>query len=84
MKFPVKGHGALEIDGLTPAGLPALRLVQYHAPEMTVNAHNGVGMLRVRLADVNLAPSFSNGVILPPPVLNEDRAQLEKLGSSQG
>lgn len=84
MKFLVKGHGDLEIDGMTPAALPALRLVQYHSPDMTVNCHNGVGMLRVRLADINLAPSFSKGVILPPPVLNEDRAQLERLGSSQG
>lgn len=58
MKFRVKGHGELEIDGLTPAGLPAMRLVAYHAPNMTVNCHNGVGFLRVRLADIDLAPSF--------------------------
>lgn len=80
MKFLVKGHGQLLIDGLTPAGIPALRLVQYHSPELTLNAHNGVGFLRVRLGDIDLAPSFSNGVILPPPILNEDRAQLAKLG----
>lgn len=84
MKFEVKGHGELEVEGLTPAAVPALRLVQHHSPDMTVNCKTGVGILRVRLADINLAPSFSQGVILPPPVVNEDRAQLAKLGSSQG
>ena len=79
MKFEVKGHGMLAIEGLTPAGLPALRLVQYHAPNLTVNAHNGVGMLRVKLADVDLRPSFAR----EEPV-NTDREQLSRLGSSQG
>jgi hypothetical protein len=84
MKFLVKGHGMLAIEGLTPAGLPAMRLVAFHCPNMTVNAHNGVGFLRVQLGDIELRPSFSGGVILPPPILNEDRDQLAKLGSSQG
>lgn len=81
MKFPVKGHGALEIEGLTPAGVPALRLVQYHCPDFQVACHNGVGIMRVCLKDIDLKPSFSNGVILPPPMEeNTDRAQLAKLG----
>lgn len=75
MKFKVKGHGELEIEGLTPAGLPALRLVAYHSPNMAVNCHNGTGFLRVRLADIDLAPSFS-----PREPVNTDRAQLAKLG----
>lgn len=58
MRFKVKGHGELEIEGLTLAGLPALRLVQFHAPEMAVNCQNGTGFLRVRLGDIDLAPSF--------------------------
>lgn len=75
MKFLVQGHGELEIEGLTQASLPALRLVQYHSPSLTVNAHNGVGFLRVKLADIDLQPSFT-----PSEPLNADRAQLSKLG----
>lgn len=79
MKFPVKGHGALEIEGLTPVGVPALRLVQYHCPEFQVACHNGVGIMRVCLKDIDLSPSFSK----EEPV-NQDRAQLSRLGSSKG
>lgn len=75
MKFEVKGHGRLEIEGLTPAGLPALRLVQYHSPEFQVACHNGVGIMRVCLKDVDLTPTFSQR-----EPLNTDRAQLAKLG----
>ena len=81
MKFKVKGHGELAIEGLTPAGLPALRLLAYHSPDFQVACHNGVGILRVCLKDIDLSPSFSHGVILPPPMEeNADRAQLAKLG----
>lgn len=79
MKFPVKGHGELEIEGLTPAGVPAMRLVAFHCPSMTVNAHNGVGFLRVKLADIDLRPSLT-----PLASANMDRDQLSRLGSSQG
>lgn len=58
MRFKVKGHGELEIRGLTASGLPALRLVQFHSPEMAVNCHNGTGFVGVRLGDIDLAPSF--------------------------
>lgn len=75
MKLKVRGHGELEIEGLTPAGLPALRLVAYHSPEMTVNFHTPSGLLRVLLKDIDLNPSFSH----VEPV-NQDRAQLAKLG----
>lgn len=75
MKFPVKGHGELEIEGLMPAGLPAMRLVAYHSPDMTVNCFNGAGFLRVKLADIDLRPSFA-----PVESVNQDRAQLAKLG----
>lgn len=75
MKFKVKGHGELEIEGLTNAALAAFRLVQYHSPNLTVNCHNGTGFLRVRLADVDLQPSFT-----PSEPINMDRAQLAKLG----
>jgi hypothetical protein len=77
VKFKVKGHGVLEIEGLTPAGVPALRLVQYHCPDFQVACHNGVGIMRVCLKDIDLSPSFSQ----PDPV-NTDRAQLSKLSGS--
>lgn len=77
MKFKIKGHGELEIEGLTPAGLPALRLVQYHSPDFQVACHNGVGIMRVCLKDIDLRPSFT-----PPEPLNADRAQLSKLSGS--
>lgn len=79
MKFEVKGHGPLEIEGLTPNGLAAMRLVQYHSPNLTVNAHNGVGFLRVKLVDIDLRPS-----LIPEAPANVDRDQLSRLGSSQG
>lgn len=75
MKFKVKGHGELAIEGLTPAGLPALRLVAFHSPDFQVACHNGVGIMRVCLKDIDLSPSFS-----PREPLNTDRAQLSKLG----
>lgn len=75
MKLLVKGHGELEIEGLTPAGLAALRLEQYHCPNLTLNALTTSGVLRVQLADIDLRPSFS-----PQEPLNADRAQLSKLG----
>jgi hypothetical protein len=65
MKLPVKGMGEQEIQGLTPSGLPALRLVQYHSPDLLVGGH--------RLGDIDLRPSFSEPI-------NIDRAQLAKLG----
>ena len=74
MKFKVKGHGELAIEGLTPAGLPALRLVAFHSPEFQVACHNGVGIMRVCLKDIDLSPSFSQR-----EPLNTDRAQLAKL-----
>ena len=75
MKFKVKGHGELAIEGLTPAGLPALRLVAFHSPEFQVACHNGVGIMRVCLKVIDLSPSFSQR-----EPLNTDRAQLAKLG----
>lgn len=71
----VKGHGELEVEGLTPMSLAAFRLVQYHAPNLTVNCLNGSGFLRVKLADIDLRPSFT-----PSEPVNMDRAQLAKLG----
>lgn len=79
MKFEVKGHGMLAIEGLTPAGLPALRLVQYHSPEFQVACHNGTGIMRVCLKDIDLRPSLT-----AETPANMDRAQLSRLGSSQG
>ena len=80
MKFLVKGHGELKIEGLTPAGLPALRLIAYHCPEFQVACHNGVGIMRVCLKDIDLSPSIAPAT---EPV-NQDRAQLARLSSSQG
>lgn len=68
MKAHVTGKGLVDIAGLTPAGIPALRLLQYHSPDMTVGGH--------RLGDIDLAPSFRNDPI------NTDRAQLATLGAS--
>lgn len=76
MKFHVKGHGELEIEGLTASAVPALRLVQWHAPTATMNALTPSGVLRVKLADIDLRPSFVRQEIAP----NTDRAQLAKLG----
>ena len=79
MKFEVKGHGMLAIEGLTPAGLPALRLVAFHSPDFQVACHNGTGIMRVCLKDIDLRPSLA-----PETPANMDRAQLSRLGSSQG
>ena len=76
MKFNVKGHGELEIEGLTDAAVPALRLVQWHSPNMTVNAVTPSGVLRVKLVDVDLKPSFVRRDTVP----NVDRVQLAALG----
>ena len=65
MKLSVKGSGDQEITGLTPSGLPALRLVQYHSPDLLIGAY--------RLGDIDLRPSFSEPI-------NIDRAQLKSLG----
>ena len=76
MKFHVKGHGELEIEGLTASAVPALRLVQWHAPLMTMNALTPSGVVRVKLADIDLKPSFAR----KEAETNTDRAQLAKLG----
>jgi hypothetical protein len=65
MKLPVKGMGEQEIQGLTTSGIPALRLVQYHSPDLLIGGY--------RLGDIDLRPSFSEPI-------NIDRAQLAKLG----
>jgi len=79
MKFEVKGHGMLAIEGLTPLGVPALLLVQYHSPDFQVACHNGTGIMRVCLKDIDLRPSLT-----AETPANMDRAQLSRLGSSQG
>jgi len=78
MKFEVKGHGMLAIEGLTPAGLPALRLVAFHSPDFQVACHNGTGIMRVCLKDIDLRPSLT-----AESRDNMDRAQLYRLGPSQ-
>jgi hypothetical protein len=75
MKFLVQGHGDVEIAGITPVAIAALRLVQYHAPGLMVNCQEDGATLSVRLADIDLRPSFT-----PPEPTNVDRAQLASLG----
>ena len=70
------GRVQLEIEGLTDACLPALRLVQVHSPQLSVVAMCGAERLIVPLKDVDLAPSLFAGP------LNQDRAQLAALGGS--
>ena len=60
MRFQVKGLGEVEVEGLPPCAVPALRLVQYHAPTLILTAKTASGTLAVRLGDVDLAPSFRN------------------------
>lgn len=79
LKFSVKGHGELEIEGLTPAGLPSLKIVKGNSPNMTVNCHNGIGYLRVCLKDIDLTHPIKDA---PEQFGNIDRAQLSKLGGS--
>ena len=69
MRLATKAGASIEIHGLTPSGLPALRLVQHHSPDLTVDGH--------RLGDLNLAPSLSSN-----DPLNTDRAQLATLAAS--
>ncbi len=66
MRLKVNGYGELEIHGLTPAGLPALRLVQFHSPEIVIRCQNGKDSIQVRLGDIDLAPSFKEGKPQPP------------------
>ncbi len=73
MKLRTLTLGELEFEGLTPAGLPALRLISYHCPNLPLKATNGPGYVMVNLRDIDLNPSFS-------PEINIDRAQLSKLG----
>lgn len=76
LSFKVKGLTEMvEIEGLTPAGLPSLRLLQYHSPQIILTCKRGSDFLKICLADIDLAPSFS-----PRDALNVDRAQLAKLG----
>lgn len=76
MKFLARGiEGEVEIEGLTPAGLPALRLVQYHSPNLILACKVGTDPIKLTLGDVNLNPSF-----VPHENLNTDRAQLAKIG----
>lgn len=74
MKFFVKGHGELEIEGLTKTSLGAIRLIQYNSPDMTVNCWDGTRFLRVKLSEIDLRSSSV------PPSPNADRAQLSALG----
>lgn len=61
MRFQVKGLGEVEIEGLPPCAVPALRLVQVHAPYLSVAAICGAERLIVPLKDVDLAPSLFAG-----------------------
>lgn len=74
MKFKLAGQ-TVEIEGATPASIAALRLVQYHAPNMVVTINGPSGRTEAVLGDIDLAPSFKQA----EPV-NQDRAQLAKLG----
>lgn len=71
-----KGSIELEVEGITEACLPALRLVQVHSPQLSVVAICGAERLIVPLKDVDLAPSLFAGT------LNTDRAQLAALSGS--
>ena len=71
MKLVVKGLGEQEIRGLVPAGLPALRLVQYHSPDLLLGGY--------RLGDIELRPSLNTETV---HVSNMDRAQLAALGKT--
>jgi len=73
MKLRTLTLGELEFEGLTPAGLPALRLISYHCPDLPLKATIGPGHVMVNLRDIDLSPSFSHEI-------NIDRAQLAKLG----
>jgi hypothetical protein len=75
MKFALPGHGSVEIEGVTPASVAALRLVQYHAPKLIVSVITPTGTLRVEIKDIDLSPSFKQA-----ETVNQDRAQLAKLG----
>lgn len=75
MKFALPGHGMVEIEGITPVSVAALRLVQYHAPKLIVSAITPTGTLRVEIKDFDLSPSFKQS-----ETVNHDRAQLAKLG----
>ena len=58
MRFQVMGRaGEVEIVGITPSGLPALRLVQYHSPQVSLACRDGS---IVALGEIDLAPSFSS------------------------
>lgn len=74
MKFKLAGE-SVEIEGATPASIAALRLVQYHAPKMLVIVNAPSGRIEARLGDLDLAPSFKQA-----EPINQDRAQLAKLG----
>ena len=67
MKLKTKTGESIEVRGLTPSSLPALRLVQFRSPDLTVDGY--------RLGDIDLNPSLS-----PEVPLNVDRAQLARLG----
>lgn len=73
MKLKTLALGELEFEGLTPTGLPSLRLLAYHCPDLPLKATNGPGYVMVNLRDIDLNPSFSHEI-------NIDRAQLSKLG----
>lgn len=76
MKFLARGiEGEVEIEGLTPAGLPALRLVQYHSPQVSLACRVGSVPTKLALGVIDLNPSF-----VPHDSLNTDRAQLAKIG----
>lgn len=76
MNFVVRGvPEKVEIEGLTPNGLPALRLLQVHSPRMDITCKRGTDFIKVSLGDIDLAPS-----LVSREALNVDRAQLSKLG----
>lgn len=79
MKFAATGRGDVEVEGLTHAGVPAMRLLAYHSPDLKVNCSCVAGTLQVRLGDIDFRPSFA-----PPEPVNSDRAQLAALGRTEG
>lgn len=77
MHLHVEGYGTLDFPDLTHKGIPQLQALAYLCPDLTLNALNGGGWMRVKLSRINFLSCFGHS-------LDVGKAQLAKLGGYDG
>lgn len=84
MKIRWKKYGkVVELPGMPQGGVPAMRLVVFHAPQSRIEVVDGKRHTLAALVDLDWSHESLAALNAPPrPMENSDRAQLAALGAS--